>query len=122
MKESVNLMEDIIKQTEDIVNLPEDIDQQLNDNTTTPDDIIKFMKDIIKTEKLLMWQVKDNKEGVDDSINSLYDIISCPDDSIKEDLTTLKSCQIYALREEVSDSATKLRTLHTNYTPNVLFA
>ena len=82
-------MQDSIKLTEDIVNLREDIDQQLNDNTTTPDDIIKFMKDIIKTGKLLMWQVKDNKEGVDDSINSSYDIINNPDDSIKEDLTTL---------------------------------
>jgi len=47
-------MEDSIKQTEDNVNFREDIDQQLNDNTTTPDDIIKFMKDIIKTGKLLM--------------------------------------------------------------------
>ena len=82
-------MQDSIKLTEDNVNVPEDSDQQLNDNTTTPDDIIKFMKDIIKTGKLLFWQVKDNKEGVDDSINSSYDIINCPDDSKKEDLTTL---------------------------------
>ena len=82
-------MEDSIKQTEDNVNIPEDIDQQLNDNTTTPDDIIKFMKDIIKTGKLLFWQVKDNKEGVDDSINSSYDIINNPDDRIKEVLTIL---------------------------------
>ena len=47
-------MKDNIKQTEDNVKLREDIDQQLNDNTTTPDDIIKFIKDIIKTGKLLM--------------------------------------------------------------------
>ena len=82
-------MQDSIKLTEDNVNVPEDSDQQLNDNTTTPDDIIKFMKDIIKKGKLLMWQVKDNKDCVDDSINSSYDIINCPDDSKKEDLTTL---------------------------------
>ena len=84
-------MQDSIKLTEDNVNLPEDSGQQLNDNTTTPDDIIKFMKDNIRTGKLLMWQVKDNKEGVDDSINSSYDIINSPDDSIKEDLTTLSN-------------------------------
>jgi len=47
MKDSINL-------TDDNVNLPEDIDQQLNGNTTSPDDIMKFMQDNIKPGKLLL--------------------------------------------------------------------
>ena len=45
-------MDDIIKQTEDNVNIPEDNDQQLHDITTKPDDNIKLLKDNIKTGKL----------------------------------------------------------------------